>query len=102
MSAWDFERAGEVVRVDPRARIVVGAGASRASIDLAIAGHGLLYLFRNWLDGDLQRGALTAVLPDWWAQFEGPRLYFSSRFMPTPLRAFVDFVAKARPPGERA
>lgn len=93
---WQFEKAGETLLVDPPARLIIGAAGSAAAIDLAVAGRGLIQTFRNWLDPHLQRGTLLPVLADWWPVFDGPRLYFSSRLMPAPLRAFIDFIAEQR------
>lgn len=96
LTEWELEKDGEILIVDPSARIVVGAAASAAAIDLAIAGHGIICVFGNWLERHFESGALVPVLPDWWREYDGPRLYFSSRFMPPPLRAFIDFTAGKR------
>lgn len=85
---WEFDRGGDPITVDPQGRLIVGVDAAAAAIEFARAGRGLIYTFENWLE---------PVLPEWWLSFDGPRLYFSSRFMPAPLRAFVDFVKSSKP-----
>jgi len=96
LTEWTFEKDGEAVSVDPPSRLIVGVDAAAAAIELACAGHGMVCTFRNWLDPDLHRGRLQPVLQDWWLRFEGPQLYFPSRRMTAPLRAFVDLVAQER------
>ena len=89
---WEFERAGETITLDVRARLTIGTGGSAAMIGHAISGMGLCFVFRNWLEPHFTSGALVPVLPDWWPEFEGPFLYFHGRRPPAPLRAFVDFL----------
>ncbi|PZQ97842.1 MAG: LysR family transcriptional regulator [Cereibacter sphaeroides] len=96
LTDWEFEKDGEVVKVDVPGRVIVNTAAAAPGIDLAIAGQGIAFTFRNWLDPHFATGALVPVLPDWSPAFDGPRLYFSSRFMPSPLRAFIDFVSARR------
>lgn len=98
LSAWSFTKGEEALTLDPPARLVVGVDAAAAAINLAAAGHGLVCTFKNWLDADFASGKLVPILPDWWQQFDGPQLYFPSRRMTAPLRAFVDLVAEARMP----
>lgn len=93
---WDFERAGEALTVDPPGRLIIGVDAAIAAVDLARAGRGIIYTFENFLAPHLRSGDLEPVLPEWQVEFEGPQLYFPSRFMSAPLRAFVDFIATER------
>jgi DNA-binding transcriptional LysR family regulator len=94
MTPWEFECAGEVVRVDPSGPLLVQAGAATdLAVDAAIAGTGVIYLFEDWLRPHLDRGSLEPVLEPWWQRFSGPFLYYPGRrLLPAPLRAFVDFI----------
>lgn len=98
MAPWEFERDGEVVRVDPTGPLVVNVGAGTDLIvDAALAGTGIIYLFEDWLRPHLESGALEPVLESWWQPFTGPFLYYPGRrLVPAPLRAFIDFI-KAQP-----
>lgn len=91
---WEFERNGEVIHVEPSGPLLVRAGtATDLAIAAAVAGVGIIYLFEDWLRPHLDSGALEPVLESWWLPFSGPFLYYPGRrFVPAPLRAFVDFV----------
>jgi DNA-binding transcriptional LysR family regulator len=94
MAAWEFERNGEVVKVDPSGPLLVQVGAATdLLVDAAIAGTGIVSLFEDWLRPHLGSGALEPVLQSWWQPFPGPFLYYPGRrLLPGPLRAFVDFI----------
>jgi len=94
MPAWEFEKDGEIVRVDPSGPLVVRIGAAvDLAVDAAVSGSGLIYLFEDWLRPYLDSGALESVLEPWWPRFSGPFLYYPGRrLVPAPLRAFIDFV----------
>ncbi|SEL14684.1 transcriptional regulator, LysR family [Sphingomonas palmae] len=91
---WEFERDGEVVKVEPASRLIVRVGgAMDLAVDAAIGGAGVIHLFEDWLAPHFASGALEPVLTDWWQSFSGPFLYYSQRrLVPPPLRAFVDYV----------
>jgi DNA-binding transcriptional LysR family regulator len=91
---WEFERDGEVVKVEPGGPLLVQAGgAMDLAIGAAVAGSGIVHLFEDWLRPCLERGELEPVLEPWWQQFPGPFLYYPGRrLVPAPLRAFIDFV----------
>ena len=92
--SWEFERDGEIVNVDPSGPLIVGIGAATdLAVDAAIAGTGIIYLFEDWLQPYIERGDLEPVLKPWWQRFSGPFLYYPGRrYLPAPLRAFVDFI----------
>jgi DNA-binding transcriptional LysR family regulator len=94
MTAWEFERDGEVVKLDPTGPLIVRVGgATDLAVDAAVAGCGVIRLFEDWLRPFLDSGALEPVLEPWWESFSGPFLYYPGRrHLPAPLRAFVDFV----------
>ncbi len=97
---WEFERGGEVVRVDPTGPLLVGNGvATDLAVAAAVAGAGIIHVFEDWLRPQLDSGGLEPVLEPWWQCFSGPFLYYPGRrLMPAPLRAFVDFIkASANP-----
>jgi len=97
---WEFERNGEIVSVNPAGRLTIGVNGASGAIELAKKGQGIIAIFENWLQPCFTTGELQPVLPDWWPEFEGPWLYFPSRFMSAPLRAFVDFLKEVQAPPE--
>ena len=97
MTVWEFERDGEVVTVEPGGPLIVRVGAATdLAVDAAVAGVGVILLFEDWLRPHLDSGALEPVLEPWWQRFSGPFLYYPGRrFVPAPLRAFIDFTKSA-------
>lgn len=95
VTSWRFEREGEVFAVNPPAALI----ADTIDLELAAAkaGLGIIVSFEDFLIDDLQSGALVQILPDWIDTFSGPFLYYHGRkYMPGPLRAFVDFIKAER------
>ncbi|MGK6320632.1 LysR family transcriptional regulator [Sphingomonas sp. DT-204] len=93
--AWEFERNGKLVRVDPVS--VVATNVLELELTLVEAGLGILSTFEAFVADALAAGRLAPVLPDWWQSFSGPFLYYPSRrLMPAPLRAFVDYLREVR------
>ena len=72
MPTWEFERDGEVVKVDPTGPLIVRVGAATdLAVDAAVAGSGVIHLFEDWLRPHLDSGALEPVLEPWWQRFLG-------------------------------
>jgi DNA-binding transcriptional LysR family regulator len=103
MTEWEFERDGEVAKVEPNGPLIVRVGAAAdLAVDAAVAGTGIIHMFEDWLRPHFDSGALEPVLEPWWQSFSGPFLYYPGRrYLPAPLRAFVDFI-RPRPLGVAA
>jgi len=91
---WTFERDDEIINILPRGPLLVRlGGAADLAVTSAIAGTGIVYLFKDWLQPHFDSGALVPVLEPWWQSFSGPFLYYPGRrLVPAPLRAFIDFI----------
>jgi DNA-binding transcriptional LysR family regulator len=91
---WEFERDGEVVRLNPGGPLLVRPSAAvDLAISTAVAGVGVIHLFEGMLQPHLDSGALEPILKPWWQPFAGPFLYYPGhRHVPAPLRVFVDFL----------
>ncbi|MET3651660.1 DNA-binding transcriptional LysR family regulator [Dyella japonica] len=91
IAAWEFERRGKTVRIRPDGPLL--ASTIEMEVEAAVAGLGIIHTFEEFLQPQLESGALEPVLEDWCQGFTGPLLYYPSRtHMPAPLRAFVDFI----------
>ncbi|CAI8944848.1 LysR family transcriptional regulator [Pseudomonas sp. fls2-241-R2A-110] len=98
MPLWEYERHGEIINVDPTGPLIVSLGGTvDLAVQAAIDGLGIVQLFEGWLQPYLDSGALEPVLEPWWQDFTGPFLYYPGRrYLPSPLRAFVDFINAQR------
>ncbi len=95
--AWEFERGEEMIRLSPPVRLL--ANTLELEIGIAVAGHGIIRTFEEFLSPAIASGELVEILAEWVSIFPGPYLYYASRrHMPAPLRAFIDFI-KAEPHG---
>ena len=92
---WEFEQAGEVVKVPVTGPVTTSSVTllTRAALD----GVGFLQTFDGNVAAHTAAGRLVEVLADWSEPFPGPMLYYPSRrHPPSALSAFVAFVQARR------
>ncbi|WP_162291059.1 LysR family transcriptional regulator [Erythrobacter colymbi] len=88
---WDLEHNGRAQRFIPSCRLRLGGNASLRAA--ALAGAGIAYIDEWTVRSDIGSGALIALLPEWTPAFDGLRLYYSNRRLPSAaFRAFIDFI----------
>jgi DNA-binding transcriptional LysR family regulator len=92
---WEFERAGELIRIEPKNRLV--SNSASLAVAAALEGVGLLMTMRDYAEREIDTGRLACILENWLPPFEGPYLYYYSRRLLTPaLRAFIDYAQSHR------
>jgi len=91
---WEFEKNGDIIKIKPPARLITRPAATLdLAVSAALDGLGIIHLFEDWLKPHLDSGALVPLLKPWWQSFSGPYFYYPGRrHLPSPLRAFVDFI----------
>jgi DNA-binding transcriptional LysR family regulator len=88
---WEFERHGEMVRIDGTGALTLDNPALMLSA--ARAGLGLAYLTEWNVNADLEAGTLVRVLEDWTPALDGLCLYYPGRrHIPAGLRALIDVI----------
>jgi DNA-binding transcriptional LysR family regulator len=94
LGLWEFENAGVTIRVPPQGPLLTSS--QDLEVGAAVGGVGIIYTFEEYLRPLLDQGRLSPVLDDWWQAFDGPYLYYNDRrHVPSPLRAFVQFLKDA-------
>lgn len=92
---WEFEKDGQLLRIQPEARL--SSTLTALLIRAAIDGAGFFLAFEGHVRDAVADGRLVTVLDDWCPPFPGPFLYYPSRRQPPPaLAAFVAYVAERR------
>ena len=87
---WRLQHGNEAVTVEATTGLVISVNALNGGLSYARAGMGIIGAFRNWCEDDFRTGKLVPILEHWWADLDGPRLYYPSRFAAAPLRAFIE------------
>jgi len=91
LGVWEFEKDGVTLRVPPQGPLL--SSSQDLEVGSAIGGVGIIYTFEEYLRPLFDQGVLLPVLEEWWQAFDGPYLYYNDRrHVPSPLRAFVDFL----------
>ena len=91
LGVWEFEKDGVTLRVPPQGPLL--SSSQDLEVGSAIGGVGIIYTFEEYLRPLFDQGVLLPVLEGWWQAFDGPYLYYNDRrHVPSPLRAFVDFL----------
>ena len=89
--AWEFEKDGRTVRIQPQGPLTISdASMARTA---ALDGLGFFATFEAWARNDIADGRLVSLFEDWLPPFDGPFLYYPSRrHAPPALAAFVAFI----------
>lgn len=94
---WEFMPKGKkrkydpqsVIKWQPKGRLLLNNShlVSRA----VVTGQGLAWLSRDWIRGEIERGEVVEVLPEYAVHYDGYHLYYPNRRQNAPLfKALVE------------
>jgi DNA-binding transcriptional LysR family regulator len=85
--AWEFEKDGRELKV----RVEGQLAFNRIDIvrEAAIAGFGIAFVPADYVEADIAKGLLGAVLEDWSTPWPGYHLYYPSRRQQSPAFALL-------------
>ena len=92
---WTFSRHGEQLSLDVRGALTLDSHDLRA--EAAMEGVGVAYLWRWFVDGQIEAGRLVTLLDDWTTPRHDLCLYYPrNRHMSAGLRAFIALARERR------
>lgn len=92
---WEFEKNGQMCAVDVPGQLCVNDTA--LGIEMALAGHGIMYCVEARVTELIRAGALQIVLPEWAPLAPPFYLYFPGhRHLPPGLRELIDMFLDPR------
>jgi DNA-binding transcriptional LysR family regulator len=90
---WRFWRGNKALAIGVQGRLVFDE--MRPVVDAAVDGHGLAYVFEEFVGAELAAGSLVPVLERYRLPGEAFYLYYPGRAnMPGKLRAFIDYLQR--------
>jgi DNA-binding transcriptional LysR family regulator len=90
---WEFERGGTAVEIEVEGPLLLADWD--LTLDAALAGTGIAYVFEGVAEPHLAAGRLVRVLEDWCPYYPGFFLYYPSRRqLSAALRAFIEFARR--------
>lgn len=97
---WDFSKDGDHRVIDVPGQLC--SNETTFAIDMALAGHGIVYCLEERITGWIDRGELQVVLPDWSPREPAFHIYYPmTRQMLPGLRELIDALKSSRPPRHR-
>ena len=91
---WKFGDQGQMVQIDVQGRFIFDE--MRSTLDAAIQGQGIGFVFEDFAKQELASGMLRRILKQHSGLDDAFHLYYPHRkHMPGKLRAFVDFMRTA-------
>ena len=94
---WNFNANDQMVQVEVHGRLIFDE--MRSVVDAAVQGHGIGFVFEDFVKQELSSGQLRHILKQHSGMDDAFHLYYPHRVhMPGKLRAFIDFMLDANAP----